>query len=58
MGAGQRPLAVRYSVVAALLLGSASLARAQQAPELPPPQPDTTTVTDPPQKTDEEGPKK
>jgi hypothetical protein len=42
-----RPLEASSSMVAALLLGSASAALAQQSPQPPPPQPDQTTVTEP-----------
>jgi hypothetical protein len=42
-----RPRQVVSSVVAALLLGTASAAGAQQAPKQPPPQPDTATVVEP-----------
>nr|MBA3577655.1 hypothetical protein [Sphingomonas sp.] len=43
----RRPRQAVSSVVAALLLGSASAAFAQQAPEPEPPQPDTTWVVEP-----------
>ncbi|HEY1142970.1 MAG TPA: hypothetical protein VGE68_02945 [Sphingomicrobium sp.] len=45
-------------MVAALLLCGAPPAYAQQAPEPPQPQPDTTTVVDPPHKDDAEAPRK
>jgi hypothetical protein len=43
-----RPRVAACSMVASLLLGTASAAAAQQSPKPPPPQPDTTTVTEPP----------
>ena len=47
-----RPRQAVSSVVAALLLGSASAVSAQQSPNPPPPQPDTTTVVEPVPKPD------
>jgi hypothetical protein len=47
-----RPRHAVSSVVAALLLGSASAASGQQAPKPPSPQPDTTTVVEPVPKPD------
>jgi hypothetical protein len=42
-----RPRQAVSSIVASLMLGTASAAVAQQVPEPPPPQPDTTTVVEP-----------
>ena len=47
-----RPRHAVSSMVASLLLGSASAAFAQQAPQSSPPQPDTTTVAEPAAKPD------
>ena len=48
MGGSKQPRKAASSIVASLLLGTASVAAAQQAPApTPPPQPDTTTVVEP-----------
>ena len=47
MRGNRRPRNAVSSIVASLLLGTASAAVAQQAPQSPPPQPDTTTVVEP-----------
>src|SRR5690349_6316706 len=50
MGGMKRPRNAVPSIVASLLLGTASAAVAQRAPPPLPPQPDTTTVIEPPPK--------